>query len=129
MAHAKLLKALNLAMEETALTTVDTVIDTFKKMLLEEMEIDEDDLNALGTKAADAVKDQLKADYKEAAKSKGKKAAKAEPKEKRAPTEYNLFIKAKIAEIKGDNPGLKGTELMKRATDAWKKRKTSDDSE
>lgn len=51
---------------------------------------------------------------------------------KRAPTEYNLFIKEKMAEIKAQNPDLKGQSLMGAATKLWNERKgteSSDDAE
>ena len=43
-----------------------------------------------------------------------------EPKQKRAPSAYNLFIKEKMAEIKISNPEIKGRALMMAAIDQWK---------
>jgi len=46
-------------------------------------------------------------------------------KKKRAPTEYNLFMKEKIALVKKENPELSGKDCLKRATELWKKQKTT----
>lgn len=48
---------------------------------------------------------------------------KKKEKKARPPNSYNLFIKDKMREIKEANPDFKGKELMKRATQAWNKRK------
>ena len=46
-------------------------------------------------------------------------------KKTRAPTEYNLFLKAKMAEIKEAGTDLKGKELMLAAITEWNKEKES----
>ena len=38
---------------------------------------------------------------------------------KRPPTEYNIFIKNKIDELKITNPELKNTQLMSKAAELW----------
>lgn len=48
-----------------------------------------------------------------------------QPKKKRAPSAYNLFISTKIAEFKA--AGHKGN-LMKMAVDAWKNMRTTTDA-
>ena len=52
---------------------------------------------------------------------------KAPKKEKktRAPTAYNLFLKAKMAEIKESGADFKGKELMQAAIIEWNKQKTA----
>lgn len=45
---------------------------------------------------------------------------------KRAPTEYNLFIKKTIPEIKAKHPELGKTDLMTQAAAAWRKKKADD---
>ncbi len=39
---------------------------------------------------------------------------------KRGPTKYNLFIGAKLRELREENPNLKNTEYMQLAIDIWK---------
>ena len=64
------------------------------------------DLAAKGVKqAADAVKPK---------KSKGKKGK---------PSEYNLFVKKMIPELKKKHPGKKHKDLFKLVGEAWKKQK------
>ena len=38
---------------------------------------------------------------------------------KRPPTEYNIFVKNKIDELKITNPELKNTQLMSKAAELW----------
>ena len=47
-------------------------------------------------------------------------------KKERAPTEYNLFIKKMIPEIKAKHPELGKTDLMTHAAAAWRKKKADD---
>ena len=44
---------------------------------------------------------------------------KAAPK-KRAPSEYNIFMKDKLKELKVQNPGLPQADLMKMGAAAWR---------
>ena len=56
---------------------------------------------------------------------KGQKVATSEPKPKKALSPYNIFIKETIESIKRDHPEMKGQELMKAATEAWKAKKAA----
>jgi hypothetical protein len=48
------------------------------------------------------------------------KAAKAEPKAKRAPSAYNIFMKSEIAKVKKANSALDHKEAFKVAAGNWK---------
>jgi len=52
---------------------------------------------------------------------------------KRPPTEYNIFVKNKIDELKITNPELKNTQLMSKAAELWslnkKKRQEEEEQE
>lgn len=48
------------------------------------------------------------------------KALKGDPKVKRQPTAYNLFMKDEITRVKQADPGLKHQEAFKRAAGNWK---------
>ena len=90
---------------------------------------------ALNTKKdVDEYCKQFWKDYKE--KAKEEKAAKAEkpkrkkgvdkdgnPKEKRAPTAYNIFVKEKYAEIKEAYPEMDKTEIFAEIARIWKEQK------
>ncbi|NDB55238.1 hypothetical protein EB169_05345 [archaeon] len=90
---------------------------------------------ALNTKKdVDEYCKQFWKDYKE--KAKEKKAAKAEkpkrkkgvdkdgnPKEKRAPSAYNIFVKEKYAEIKEANPDMDKTEIFAEIAKLWQGQK------
>jgi len=90
---------------------------------------------ALNTKKdVDEYCKQFWKDYKD--KAKEEKAAKAEkpkrkkgvdkdgnPKEKRAPSAYNIFVKEKYAEIKEANPGMDKTEIFAEIAKLWQGQK------
>ena len=94
---------------------------------------------ALNTKKdVDEYCKQFWKDYKEKAKEAkvADKAAKADkpkrkkgvdkdgnPKEKRAPTAYNIFVKEKYAEIKEANPEMDKTEIFAEIARIWKEQK------
>jgi hypothetical protein len=91
--------------------------------------------DALNTKKdVDEYCKQFWKDYKE--KAKEEKAAKAEkpkrkkgvdkdgnPKEKRAPSAYNFFVKEKYAEIKEANPDMDKTEIFAEIAKLWQGQK------
>jgi len=91
--------------------------------------------DALNTKKdIDEYCKQFWKDYKE--KAKEEKAAKAEkpkrkkgvdkdgnPKEKRAPSAYNIFVKEKYAEIKEANPDMDKTEIFAEIAKLWQGQK------
>ena len=90
---------------------------------------------ALNTKKdVDEYCKQFWKDYKD--KAKEEKAAKAEkpkrkkgvdkdgnPKEKRAPSAYNIFVKEKYAEIKEANPDMDKTEIFAEIAKLWQSQK------
>jgi hypothetical protein len=91
--------------------------------------------DALNTKKdVDEYCKQFWKDYKE--KAKEEKAAKAEkpkrkkgvdkdgnPKEKRAPSAYNIFVKEKYTEIKEANPDMDKTEIFAEIAKLWQGQK------
>ncbi len=100
--------------------------------------------NKLVLKAFNTMKDleeyfkQFRKDYKEKAKEAkaADKAAKADkpkrkkgldkdgnPKEKRPPTAYNIFVKEKCPEIKEANPEMDNKEILKEIGRIWKEQK------
>jgi hypothetical protein len=124
MALIKINKAISAAFEEQSLHVLNKFVDALK----EKIEFDEDleqFVNAFKTTLKDEFKLAEKA-TKKSKRSKGSDGAsdsEAEPKKKRAPSAYNLFIKDKMAELKQTNPELKSKELMSAATVEWKKQK------
>lgn len=117
MALVKAHHAVDLLAQEVALATVDGVV---KYLDDNGVELDEDTQKLL-----DDFKEQLKKDYKPAAKGRGGKVPGA-PKKTRAPTEHNLFIRETMARLKPLNPSLNGKELMALANQEWKKQKGGD---
>ena len=115
--------AVSSLVEEVSLNTVDKVVDFLKSKI----DFDED-----FDKFFQEFKDTLKADAKASAKKSVKKSSsgsdsETDAKKKRAPSAYNLFIKDKMAQIKGTNPEIKGKELMKAAIEEWKKAHPKDE--
>jgi hypothetical protein len=50
------------------------------------------------------------------------------PKEKRAPSPYNIFVKAKYAEIKVENPALDKTEIFAEIAKRWREIKKNNEN-
>ena len=48
-----------------------------------------------------------------------------EPKNKRAPSEYNVFMKTQLKELKEKHPEKAQAELMKLGAQAWAEKKAS----
>jgi hypothetical protein len=123
----KLTIAIAAIREETALST----LEHFKEFLADKIVLDEDML-AMFTE----FKATIPATYKAAAKAEAKVARAAKKltklattpaeKKKRAPSQYNLYIKAKMAEFK--EQGHTGN-LMKMAIEAWKEEKANETPE
>lgn len=68
---------------------------------------------------ADMIEEFKGSEIKEVKPEKAARAKKDGP--KRAPTEYNKFIKSKMEELKPLHPELKGKALMAEAAKHWKK--------
>lgn len=115
MALVKAQKALIALAEETSLTTVDKLV----AFLADRVTFD-DDMNEM----VNEFKATLKEEYKTATKGAVSKAS-AAPKKPRAPTEYNLFAKELIPELKKKNPDMVGKELMALVATEWKKKKAT----
>tara|TARA_B110000261_G_C12746311_1_gene222657 strand:- start:41 stop:421 length:381 start_codon:yes stop_codon:yes gene_type:complete len=49
------------------------------------------------------------------------------PKEKRAPSAYNIFVKEKYAEIKAANPDMNKTEIFSEIARLWQEKKAVPD--
>lgn len=100
------------ALHDTQLETVDKI----REFLSTNDEVDQEFIGSL----LDQYKAKLVAEFKP---PKGLKMPKAaQPKQKRAPSAYTLFIKDKMNEIKTSNPNVKnGQELMKLAVEEWSK--------
>lgn len=121
MALAKVNVSIAALMEETALSTVDKLV----AFLGEKIEIDEDMQQMFADfKATLKVTPPPQVDAEKPKKKASKKAAAATSsdeekpeKAKRAPSSYNMYLSAKIAELKAQ--GAKGN-LMKLAIEAWK---------
>jgi len=116
-----------------SITTMTTVAAALFKAHIENMP------DALNTKKdVDEYCKQFWKDYKEKAKEAkaADKAAKAEkpkrkkgvdkdgnPKEKRPPSAYNIFVKEKYAEIKEANPDMNKTEIFAEIARLWQEQK------
>ena len=51
------------------------------------------------------------------------------PKEKRAPSPYNIFVKEKYAEIKAENPNMDKTEIFAEIAKKWQESKKLNEEE
>lgn len=112
MALSKVHKSIALLVEETALQTVQDVANAMK----DKFQIDEEDV----AQFIGEYKAMLATKHKEDAKSSKKKGKSSTTKEKRAPSEYNIFIKNALIRLKQENPETPAKELMGKAAAEWK---------
>ena len=71
-------------------------------------------LNAKAAKAAKAEKPKRKKGFDKD----------GNPKDKRAPSLYNIFVKEKYVEIKAENPNMDKTEIFSEIARRWQEKKT-----
>ena len=115
---------LNIAIAALVAESQTSVIDKLFAFLGEKIEVD-DDMKGYFEEFKGTLKVDQEADAKAAKSKKGAKGSKGkaedgEPKAKRAPSAYNLYIRDKMAEFKA--AGHSGN-LMKMAIDAWNEEK------
>lgn len=109
MALNKVHKSIALLMEDVAIQTLMDVTNAMK----EKFNIADDEVDAFVDKYKDVLAEKTKQDAK-----KGSKKNSA-PKEKRAPSEYNVFIKNALIRLKKENPETPAKSLMKQAAAEW----------
>ena len=115
--------AINVAIAKVVADAKQKVVDDLLAFMSTKVEVDEDILGMFKE-----FKDSLKEEAVEEAKvvkkggKKGKKSdSDGEVKKKRAPTVFNLFVKAVMSEIKAANPDIKdGKKFISMASEQWK---------
>lgn len=121
MSRALLDNAVDSIVHATTIDTIDKVIAAFR----DKFDLDEQELSVFKEDFVRNTVPRLSEVGEGASMGGGKASPKkgsssAKQKGTRAPTQYNLYIRDKIAEIKANNPDMKGKDLMRRATEAWK---------
>lgn len=110
MALSKVHKSIALLVEEVAVQSLTDVA----KAMQEKFNIAEDEVDAFITEYKSTLTQKVKQDSKKTSKKDGP------PKEKRAPSEYNVFIKNALIRLKKENPDTPAKELMGKAAAEWK---------
>ena len=122
MALNKMNKAIGEMIKEVETLTISKIKDILVEKLTEEYEPE-------FVQAVEKVLSDIKfPSYSENIKKPAAKSSDRE-KKKREPTEYNLFLKEKMAEIKEAGTELKGKDLMKAAIVEWNKKKAANAEE
>jgi hypothetical protein len=112
------LSKVNIALSSLVVETAESTIDKVLEFLGNHIEVDEDMRSMFAEfkkQNTEEIMETTKAEIK-AIKKVTKKADDA-PKQKRAPSSYNIYIRDKMAELRAG--GATGN-LMKQAIDAWK---------
>ena len=116
-AITKMNKSIGEMIKEVETLTISKIKDILVEKLTEEYEPE-------FVEAVQKVLSEIEIpSYSENIKKPSKKSSDGVEKKKREPTEYNLFLKAKMAEIKEAGTELKGKDLMKAAIVFWNQRK------
>ena len=95
-----------------------TVIDQMIAFMADKIDMDDDMVGFFNEFKATIALEKVEVPKTKAPKGKN---ADGSDKKKREPSAYNLWIKDKMAEIKADQPDLKGKDLMAAAIALWKK--------
>ena len=117
------IKAVQKHENDAASQAIDKLVEKIHEVLGEQ---DADLLESLEQYLSDivtTVKDDLKEESKKAAKVAAGKKVKDPNAPKRAPSEYNIFIKEHIAELRKEHTEAKPKELMSMAVAAWNEHK------
>lgn len=107
------IKQLNKSLNKVISENVDTTLDALKTFLIEK-KVDQNNLETLFDefKAAQVPVNIWGGDAKD--------GGKAKPKKTRTPSQYNLYIRDKMKELKAQDASLSGKNLMMAATQAWR---------
>jgi hypothetical protein len=117
----KVVNGINIFIHETNEIVIDKLISLTLENIPDLSEEQKDKLNNVGFN----LKDQL---FKESLLTTiQQKKKKTGP--KRPPTEYNIFVKNTIQDLKEKNPELKNTELMASAAKLWRIKKEENNKE
>ncbi|QIG60065.1 hypothetical protein [Dishui Lake large algae virus 1] len=121
-----IIKAVQKHEVEVAVNAIDHLVAEIHKVLTDK---DSDLLESLEEHLGDivnAVKESIKEESKKNAKAATGKKVKDPNAPKRAPTEYNIFIREHMSSLKEEHPDAKPKELMSMAVDAWRAHKGDD---
>jgi hypothetical protein len=86
------------------------------------MDVTRKEFDELKAAFDDFIKGQEAAKESKAPKA-SKEAPTGEPKPKKKPSEYNLFIADEYKKIKANNPDMNNKQIFKQCTENWKKSK------
>lgn len=119
-----IIKAVQKHEVEVASQAIDKLVEEIHKVLTDKDETDLlENLEEFLSDIVSNVKDNLKEESKKAAKAATGKKVKDPNAPKRAPSEYNNFIKEHMATLKLENQDAKPKELMAMAVAEWNSHK------
>ena len=117
-----------------AATQTQKIIDEFTTLVDTEKEYTRAELGKMLTEVYRQItSDKPKKTDDKPKKKKSKKEndsdEKVEPKKKREPTKYNLFVKEQMSIVKEEFPDLNRQDLMKKVGEMWKAKKEQEKDE
>ena len=104
-------------------TTTQQIMDEFIILIDTEKEYTRSELGKILTEVYHQISSGKKKGEPKKKKAKKGSNEDAEPKKKREPTAYNLFVKEKMPIIKEEFPELSRQDLMKKVGELWKAQK------
>ena len=109
------------------MTTTKQILTTFTSKVDMEKEYTRNELGKMLTEVFNEMKEVEKGEKPK--KKKAKKTEDGEEKKKRAPTEYNLFVKDTMGVVKEENPEMSRQDLMREVGRMWKEKKEEEKKE
>ena len=114
--------AITAAVDTVVFDAKHKVINDFKAFLEEKIDFD-DDMKGYFEEFLNSIKKPSPPSKSKKTSKKNAEDSASTEKRKRKPSAYNMYISAKMAEIKANDPSKKGKELMKAAIEAWNAQK------
>ena len=106
---------------QLVMTTTQQILTTFTSKVEMEKEYTRSELGKMLTEVFKEIREGSKGEKK--TRKKAKKEDGGEEKKKRAPTAYNLYVKATMSVVKEENPEMSRQDLMREVGRMWKEKK------
>ena len=107
------------------MTTTERILTTFTSKVEMDKEYTRSELGKMLTEVFKEIRESSKGEKK--TRKKAKKEDGGEEKKKRAPTPYNLYVKATMSGVKESNPEMSRQDLMREVGRMWREKKEEEE--
>ena len=112
---------------QRVMTTTQQILTTFTSKVEMDKEYTRSELGKMLTEVFKEIRESSKGEKK--TRKKAKKEEGGEEKKKRAPSPYNLYVKATMSSVKESNPEMSRQDLMREVGRMWREKKEEEEEE